>query len=560
MDTALQRECLSQREALQHLLRRIGPTEMVTVSGTTYSHGGRQAIYSALIPSVRIDPALSHSSWDLSHGQGLPGSEYGLSGSMEYLRFGNSEGIEPLVIDRHFHGVRDDHVEISEEFRLFHKLYHDQQQGRYVKFDANGDETVVAILEQDLVKIRMKEIRQFLAIKEMYLSIQFECVAYSAETLADLELARGAQKSREGLACWSLSYNDWILGEPGRRTVSILDGKRMIAPLPKSKSGFEGFAEEQGRQYQDFIIGMNNDGEEISHTCNPDVLSDYFGKNPGAPHHLAAVSFRKQVLGKYYQEPSKYKIIDGLLSCGSLWSLDIDNHHDDKVCVQLGDLGYLDYPEQLHWRSYNIVSETGFSVVAFRRDFLAQWADSDRPEHAFQGKYNKLVQVCQETLGWSLLRPLAEGDKYHLQNIRVPATDEQQDFDGLVLGLATILVDSINVEGLKTLVPMEQHTDEDGEPLRGIPLLNNVLTAWEANQPDGHVVFLRNLQSLRSSGSAHRKGSNYRKVAARFGVGDKDLRTVFAGILWQAVETLNYLAGVVEGQQAPACGNSIDTD
>ena len=35
-------------------------------------------------------------------------------------------------------------------------------------------------------------------------------------------------------------------------------------------------------------------------------------------------------------------------------------------------------------------------------------------------------------------------------------------------------------EGLKTLVPMEQHTDEDGEPLRGIPLLNNVLTAWES--------------------------------------------------------------------------------
>ncbi len=553
-----EKERLSQRESLQNLLRPIGLTEMATVSGTIQAgDGGHRAIHCALIPSGQIEQVLSNLSWELHRGGGLPGSA-GSGANAEYLRFGDMDGIEPLVIDRWFHNCRGDYVEISEEFRLFHNLYHDRQQETYIRFDDNGDETVVAVVKPELVKIRMKEIRQFLAIKEMHLSIQFDCMTFSDKSLAELGVAERFQGGNSKLACWGLSYADAEGMSHGKSTCSILYGKRLIEPLPKSKSGFWGFAEEQGR-YVNFIVGMDDDGDEIEHTCDPAALSNWFGKNPGAPHEITPVSFRKEVLEKYYHQPSKYKVQDGYLSCGSWWGLRMDNHHADKVCILLKDLGDLPYQEQLHWRAHNIAAESGYSETAWRRYFENEWVDSDRPEHAFQDKYRRLAQACQENLGWHLLLPLSSGDEYHLQNVRVPATDEQQDFDGLVLGLATILVGSINEEALKTLIPKDQHTDGKGNPLRGIQLLENVLTACQAEQYDDHIAFLRNLQSLRSSGAAHRKGDRYDKVAARFGVKDRDLRTVFTGFLWQTVELLNYLIDLVESRQILDVPNSLDT-
>ena len=556
MNIAEEKERLSQREALRDLLRPIRLTEMVTVSGTTPAgDGGHHAVHCALIPSVQIEQVLSNTPWDLRRGAGLPGS-VGSGANAEYLRFGDTDGIEPLVIDRWFNNRKDDYVEISEEFRLFHNLYHDRHKEEYIKIDDNGDETVVAVVKPELVKIRMKEIRQFLAIKEMHLAIQFDRMTFSDKSLAELEIAERFQEDKAELACWGLSYTDADGMIHGRPTCSILYGKRLIEPLPKSKSGFWGFAEEQER-YVDFIVGMDDNGNEIEHTCDPAELSNWFGKNPGAPHEVTPVSFRKEVLEKYYHQPGKYKVEDGILWCDSVWYLRIDNHHEDKVCVLLKDLGDLPYQEQSYWRAYNIASASGYSETAWRRYFENEWADSDRPEHAFQDKYRRLTQVCQENLGWDLLLPLSSGDEYHLQNVRVPATDEQQDFDSLVLGLATILVDSINEKNLKTLIPKDQHTGKDGRPLRGIQLLNNVLTVCQADQPDDHIAFLRKLQNLRSSGSAHRKGREYRKAAAQFGVESQDLRTVFTGILWQAVSLLDYLIHLVESRQIPSSANGL---
>ena len=287
-----EKERLSQSETLQDLLRPIGPTEMVTVCSTTQaSDGGHHAIYCALIPSGQIEQALSNLSWDLHRGDGLPGSA-GTGINAEYLRFGDIDGIEPLVIDRGFHNLRDDYMEISEEFRLFHNLYHDHQQEKYSKFDDNGDETVVAIVKPPSAKIRMKEIRQFLAIKEMHLSIQFERTVFSDRSLKELEIAERFREGKTELGCWGLSYADARPIGFGKSVFSILYGKRLIKPLPKSKSGFFGFAEEPIR-YLEFIIGMDDYGDEVEHTCDPDTLSNYFGKNPEAPHEVTPVTFRK---------------------------------------------------------------------------------------------------------------------------------------------------------------------------------------------------------------------------------------------------------------------------
>jgi len=535
---------LSQDALLKELTRSLQATEMVTVYLSDSDGPKNHGIYCALVPTADIEKSLSSPSWDLMHESGYPGAvQYYEDGETvtEYYRFGDGSGVEPLVIDRGFYGMRPDYKELSEEFWLFHRLYHDRQSDQYIKIDDDGNETVVAIVEPNRIQIRLKELRQFLAIKEMHLAILFDCREHSMMSLDELGLTESGEDKRDGLVCWGLNYGD-IGGIGGHRAFSRLLGKRLIEPLPKEKSGIWGFAEEEPKKYVEFIIGVDDDGNEVSFTSNPDELANYFGANPEAPNYLTPVSFRKEVLNKYYQQPGKYNVSDGVLGCGYLWSMYLDNHHDDKVCAWLGDLGRdLPYEDQLHWRSHNIASPDGVSETYYRRQMLAQFTDSDRPEHVFQVKYGELAKISTEVLGWRLLLPLAPEDEHHFQCVRVPATDEQRDFDELVLGLTKILIDSLNEKSLNSLVPKDQLPDLKGS----ISRLEAALAACGIEGAEGHIAFLRKLQSLRSSGSAHRKGSNYRKIATEFGVDSQNLRAVYRGILGRALGTLEFLVDMV---------------
>lgn len=535
------RERLSHSKMIAWLSRDIAMTEMVTV----YSSDG---IYCALIPVSKVENCLADISWDFCHGWGMPGAVEHYEGKdkrVEYLRFGDDRGFEPLIIDRDFYGMRDDYVEICEEFRLFHRLYHDRKQDRYFKYDDGGNEHLVAIVEPNRVKIRLKEIRQFLAIKEMYLSIQFDYREHSVHTLEELGLKEGGRKNRGDLFCWGLFYGDLHCSGTDRAFSRLL-GKRLILPLPKEKSGLWGFAEEEPKEYVNFIIGVDENGSEIVHTSDPGKLANYFGANPDAPHYLTPVQFRKQVLDKYYQQPKKYSIESGILRCGSLWCVYIDNHFDDRVAAWLGDLGRdLPYEEQLHWRSFNIPPTGGVSETYFRRQILAQFADSDRPEHEFRKLYDRLQMSCKEYLRWQILLPLAQEDFHCMQAIRVPSTDEQKDFDDLILALTKILVDSLNEKEINKLIPASEGNEIKGS----ISRLARALQVCGFSGYESHIQFLRNLQELRSAGTAHRKGNNYQKIAKEFNVDNQSLSTVFNGILILSIKFLDFLESVVHSKK-----------
>ena len=223
----------------------------------------------------------------------------------------------------------------------------------------------------------------------------------------------------------------------------------------------------------------------------------------------------------------------------------MDNHHDDRVVAWLGDLGRdLPHEEQLHWRSYNIPPTCAPSETFIRRQLLAQFAKSERPEHLFPQCYEKLKEVCEKILGWQLLLPLTAEDAHHFQAIRIPSTDEQKDFDDLVQSLTKILIDSLNEKALNLYIPPEQTGTIKGS----ISRLEAALRAQGVSGFEPHIHFLRNLQSLRSSGAAHRKGSDYRKIADEFQVNSQNLRTVFDGILRRALDVLNFLISAVENE------------
>ena len=559
MNIDLDRKRLAQEKSLKWLLRDMKMTEMVTVHQWVKNGSHEYAIYCALIPSYKIEQALSDpADWDLHFYRGTP-SAVGV-GQFQYLRYGNDNQIEPLVINREFnesqinYGKRTEYSEISEEFRLFHNLYYDKEKDEYIKVDDEGNEHRVIVVEPNHIRIRFKELRQFLAIKEMYLSIQFRYYEFSKYSLGALgasedEIKKQRETTTDGEICWAHSYYTKI--HESEQAFSVLEGKRLIEPLPKSKSDFPGFAEEPKKKHVKFIVGIDENGEEIRHTCNPTKLNRY-GNNPDALSDLTLVHFQKRVLEKYYHEPSKYSVEDSRVSC-PWWAVCIDNHHADKVIVLLRDLSSLPYKEQLHWQSHNILPEGKLSKSYFDRNIKVLPTDADQPEHLFKQRYEHLRKESEKYLGWQLLRPLDPRDEHHLKRLRVPSTDEQSDFDNLVLSLTKILIDSLNEKELKKLISLEQEqnlTPNQQESLKkSIGCLEIALSCCGVEDAADHIAFLRKLQSLRSAGSAHLKGSKYKKIAKDFGIESQSLRAVFAGILSKALDVLDYFIFLLRSRQ-----------
>lgn len=545
MKDEIEKERLFQLNMLNGLKKTVKLTEFITVYFSELMDCHNYGIYSAMIPINKINDVLSNPSWDLSHGGGLPGSVVFYKEGKEevkYFRYGDNNEIEPLIFDRNFHGMREDYLEISEEFRHFHNLFYDKKNNQYIKFDDDGNETIVAIVEKNRIRIRSMEVRQFLSIKEMCLSIQFDCREHSPLTLDELELKKGGEDFIEKNISWGLYFGNFP-GLSDYQSFSRLLGKTIIEPLPKSKSGMYGFTDEASKNYVEFIFDINDVGDECLYSSNPSSLSNNFGANPGAPNYLTPIHFKKQVLDKYFLQPSKFSVEDSYLRCASLWGLEMDNHHDDKVCVWLGDLGRdLPYTEQLHWRSYNIPPEGGISKTYYERQIRAQFKDSIRPEHLFKTKYFELQQKCDEILGWQLLLPLVSQDSHYFESLRVPATNEQRDFDELVLSLTKLLIDSMNEKKMNSLLKGIISDEVSG----GINKFEQLLISFQVNDYEKHILFLRKLQNLRSSSSAHRKGGKYKKIVKEFGIDDQDLKSVFKGILNQTLKLMDFLIKAVK--------------
>src|SRR5439155_6644569 len=99
-DIQAELERLSQAKRLTEISRELGLTELITVYLSDAGKDHMYGFYSAFVPSAKIEDSLGSDGWDLNFGDGVPGAvEYHENGKrrIEYLRFGNDSGIEPLI-------------------------------------------------------------------------------------------------------------------------------------------------------------------------------------------------------------------------------------------------------------------------------------------------------------------------------------------------------------------------------------------------------------------------------------------------------------------------------
>lgn len=504
--------------------------------------------FSAIAPVSQIPALVSNShGWDIGPSDGSPSVwthyEEGRVVERRYCPYGNEEGIEPIVLYRSFHGMQPDCLELAQEFRLFHNLFHDVRRNQYLKFDSNGDELVAVQYGDSYVEILTDLLRRFCDVKQMALALYLESFRYSKRTLTELGLEE--QRNEWKGDCYNLSLaivpEERIFRRAGIESRGLMIGaKKYILPGPMPAE-----EDKEPESFQEFIIGEDAKGRSVSHSCDPDVLADYFGKNPDAPHYLTPVFFRPEVLGKYYHDPYKYSVEDGYVRCGGLWGLRIDNDNPDYVMVFLGDLGRdLSEKERNYWLNFNIPPQgRRMSKTTFRRSFMAEFADPSRPDHTFKHAYRRFRDKYRAKYGWDLFLPLHGDDEHFLTALHLPAKDNQADFDAQLLALTKVLIDCLNEREIAKHVQSLDRGD------KGITKLEKFLSKHAFEGFEEHIKFLRVLQDLRSRSAAHRKGSQYDKLVSELGLKDEGQKIVFGKLLIAGCRFIEYLlANLCNGQ------------
>jgi hypothetical protein len=495
-------------------------------------------LFCALIQKSKARDTLKDVSWNFSIGDGKPGlivTHRGRSKRTEYARFGSSDAIEHFVFKRYFGGAKQSYVEISEEFRLFHNLYFDIATQRLTKITEEGDEEDAARITPTSAEVQLKLLLQFLAIKNMCLVVAFDIRRYSKIELKESGMGETTHKIHNDQMIAEYRLRDHtFLSDDRIKSFAWFIGKKLLTPKISDKKGVWPY--EEKKKCERFLVGQDRRGKEKYFSCDPSKLSDYFGANPGNPHYLTPVFFRRDVLSKYYANPEKYSVEDGYLRCCGLWGVQIDNNHKDSVIVFLGDLGRdLPHKEQLYWKSFNIPpGKPGVSSVSYKRSFLGEFADPEKPDLLFKQVFESFQKKWSKSYDWPLFKPLGEADKHFYHSLRIPMNDSQSEFDSQTLSLAKVLVDSINekklAEALSSLPPNS----------KGITKLEEYLRAQGLTSFEPHITFLRNLYNLRH-GAGHRKGKDFEAAAEAFELARLRGQKAFEAIIGAATALIRYL-------------------
>lgn len=506
---------------------------MIPIHGRTRVYGTDAYFQCRLFPVDRVAEEMEVD--DTNHWNGTaPGfTRYGFGSNEDtiYARFNNEYGMEPFVIERSFDGLgKEDEIEIVEEFRLLNNLYFDRAKNEYIDL---VDETTVVKIEGDFVTVHRKYLKRYLAVKEMFMLVHIDSRYFL--DVVDPHIKKGgyAEKTEKQI----YSFNIGEVHSAKRQTYSMIYAKTVIRGCAIADCGYWPY-DEDSRDYEDYIIGVNEDGDDIMFTSEPSKLANYYGANPEAPHYLTPVFFRREVLQKYYNNPDRFTVEAGIIRCGTRWSLYIDNESPDYVSAYLGDLGR-DLPnniEQKYWKTYNVAIDGKLSESKYKRDFLSEFASSESPIFIFQHRYEALNKAFEAKAGWPLFLPLHDDDQYTLSGLRIPILNSQPEFDQQVLALVKVMLDSLNEKQIESKLPPSEQ-----KVVGSISKLEKMFEAKKLNDYSDIVKFLRNLQELRSTSAAHKKGKSYDKIAKVFSIGEASYVDAFISIMNQANAFLEYI-------------------
>jgi len=404
------------------------------------------------------------------------------------------------------HRLRPATVEISQPFLWFWDAIRDNNDWFYVDGAGREQPLIRTTIqgENHTVEVRALEFRRYLMQRGMLGVVQHDHVLWAS--VPPFDLLESNYESEWCKFTWHAAHGQPI---PKHPALSRLLGKNIVTGIPGRP--VPAWLDYGNEVYEDFIIGVDDEsGELISFSCDPDEVSNYFGKNPDAPHYLTPVHFDQTVLDRYLDDPDRYTVTSTRLSALDMWSISIGRTSTGDVDIYLGDLGRdMPWQEFHHWKSHNIPPRGRMNVDRYRRDFLGQFAGEQDPLDALRGSYRTVNDAAQATLGWPLFRQLGANDAVAFDKLHPPVLTTDRALDQPVLVLSKTLVDAIDSKSIKSLLASPEN--------QSLKLLEDLIVHFGGDASP--VAPLRNLYRLRSSGGiAHLAGDSREKIRSAIGI------------------------------------------
>lgn len=407
-------------------------------------------LFSALLENreKKIEEYLETSNWGFSTDSFGRSTFYKTEDEIHYVAGDVIDDIEYIVTYRTFN-KHEPIIEINPKLIWYGDLIH--KNGEFINSDNNRVQIKV---DKSSVLVRREYLRDFLAASNKVLAICFDNRRYYKEDARMEYLSKEYKGSKYNIS-FSMSSGEY----QKNNAYSFLLGKTLIMPLSEpTHEHYQYFFEID--EYEDFIIGVDNDEKPIVFTCNVDKLANYFGANPESPHFLTPVYFKRNVLDKYLNNPDDYNVQDGNISYLDKWSIPFTINEDDFVTVWLGDLSRIPYLEQKHWRLYNEKPEGGIEEKFFKRQILAEWTDAILPEREIFHLIDKVNLIIESKYGDKLFGELGDADKKLESAFSIPSNSSVTIYQNFLMQLNKITVERINTKLIKENVNEYKLKDE----------------------------------------------------------------------------------------------------
>lgn len=490
-------------------------------------------IYCALVNKKRIKEYRNNREWKIfPTSEGKPCISSTLKNEKRVLTYKSYDeySLEPFIFSKHFNfdGGHDSYIDIAEEFVLYFRLYEkgiDKNNRKFYFIDDSGELDEVIIIEPKKIKVKLKYLKEYIAIRKIYFSVCYDIIRYADVKSINFNF----QFIDEDFKSNNYYYNHYISPYVNNinKLQSWIHGKAII-DYDKTKSESHYF-NSSSYKYEEFITGYDNNGKEILESCTR-TDEKYF----------KITYFKKEVLNKYYNDPDKYAV-DGFCVSSGFFHLKIDNNHEEYVAVFLVELSALPHKEQLHWKQFNISPQKGISYTYYNTMFQGNWAESpETVDLFFKEKYESFNEAWQKKYNWPFYKPLSKENDHNFNSLHVPTTNNKKTFCEQILSLVIVTIDSLNEKEIGKGLILEKNE-------KGIKKLEKYLEHKNTPLPE-MIEFLKHLQNLRSGLVAHRfsqSNESVKKSIEYFNMNGENYIEVAKDIFSKSIHTLNTLENLL---------------
>ena len=231
-------------------LDKLGTTEWITLYASRSEGLEWFQYYCALVRNDWVTETLSRYSWDTHIDGNRPGFSFSFQDGKQIATYtrGFESGIEPLIIWRDFYGMKEGYWEVSEEFRLYFKLYDDKKRKRLVQIDDSGNDEDVVSLDSHEVKIKLRLVKEYLSVRQMHLALYFSLDRFSEKSTRELGIEEFQEEKKGKHFVYSIGARDFTFGdERNVRSQGYLVGKKLITGLQDFKPSLFGGGERKFR-------------------------------------------------------------------------------------------------------------------------------------------------------------------------------------------------------------------------------------------------------------------------------------------------------------------------